>query len=560
VFFGKLGGHIAYMNERNSIVEAIKLKGLIMHSMNGMGVKNLALLSVLFAAHVGIAAQAASGVVTEVASAPQLDGFSPANSADAALDALEQKARAEICHAPALFASAPVQGRSLISCPSNDEAVLFDLAARKVLARYPTGKQPYRASISADGVYGFVPNRGGNSVTVIDLLNEKVIDTTKVCAQPEGGGFSTADVDYIVACNGGNQLDYINSASFEVVASVKNGAVAIATTNAAATGAGAGPSSVTISADGRYGLINHAAGDSVSVLDVAAKQIIGALKVGSHPGPVRMHPDGKLAYVAIQANQANQSDGKIATVSAIKLPPPPPRKTGGTPNQVIVMGMIHGDHLSSKRYSLKVMEQMFRNIAPDVVLTEMPPNRFDVAAEQFKRNGRITESRIEVFPEYIDVLFPLQRELKFAIVPTAAWTAPMNQYRNAATKRISNDLDRAREWADYKAAERRSAKALRQGGADDDPVWIHTDAYDAALEIELSAYNHFDPELGRGGWDTINKAHYANVERWLDDHPYEGKRVLITYGSAHKGWILRQLRERCDVTLLPMQPFLVMPE
>ncbi len=53
----------------------------------------------------------------------------------------------------------------------------------------------------------------------------------------------------------------------------------------------------------------------------------------------------------------------------------------------------------------------------------------------------------------------------------------------------------------------RADAAIAAGGADDDPRWIHTDAYDDAVEIGLSVYNRlFNDELGPGGWDNINAA------------------------------------------------------
>ena len=69
-------------------------------------------------------------------------------------------------------------------------------------------------------------------------------------------------------------------------------------------------------------------------------------------------------------------------------------------------------------------------------------------------------------------------------------------------------------------------------------------------------YNRlFNDEIGPGGWDNINEAHYANIARALDHIAGSGQRVLITYGAGHKGWFLRQLRQRTDVDLLDARKF-----
>lgn len=364
------------------------------------------------------------------------------------------------CHGTPYFASRTVMGKTLLSCPADKQLHVMN-AQKKIEASYPTGSQPVAADVTDDGVLAFVPNTGSSNVSVIDLLNQKVKTSTKVCHNLSGGAVAADNVTYVVQC-GNAQAQYINTATFTVV---------------------------------------------------PKPQVPVEAAVGKHGRP-------------------------------------------GQPNEVVIMGMIHGEHLTSKRYGLKTIAKLLHKINPDVVLVEIPPNRFEVADQQFKKTGKITEERVEVFPEYIDVMFPLRKEIGYQIVPTAGWTEAMNTYRSAAMKRISSDPARAKEWAAYQEASQRSEAAVKQGGAEDDPAWIHTDAYDQALDIELSAYNHFDPELGRGGWDTINKAHYGNIERWLDQHKNQGKRVLITYGSAHKGWFTRHLRQRTDIKLLSTQDFL----
>jgi hypothetical protein len=133
----------------------------------------------------------------------------------------------------------------------------------------------------------------------------------------------------------------------------------------------------------------------------------------------------------------------------------------------------------------------------------------------------------------------------------------MDRYRRERLAAIERDPTRAADWAEYQRAIKASEAALAAGGAADDPRWIHTDAYDAAQRIQLDVYNRlFDQELGTGGWDTINKAHFANITRILDDHSGEGVRFLVTYGAAHKSWMLPRLRARADLNVLDTSKFL----
>lgn len=435
--------------------------------------------------------------------------------------------------APSLFGARIINGIAPLVSEFADELTLFDVRTGEITARYPTGTRPYPAEITADGVLAFVPNRDAGTVSVIDLLAGETLAEVEVCTQPEGGALSAADTTYIVACGGSDELVYVNTASFEVTARV--------------AGVGPRPFSVAITPDGRHGIVNNAGGTTVSILDVAAHEIIDELTVGEQPIAVRMHPDGQRAFVSSEIS---------GTLTELGLPTPAPIERGTEMVDVAVFGMIHGSHRTSERYGVDVLREAIRAFDPDLVLVEIPPNRFEAAAAEFAADEQIVEPRVLRFPEYVDVLFPLTLQMDFEIVPTAGWTLPMSDHRSAVLRAISEAPDRVADWAAYEAANSASAAAVSAGGDSDDPHWIHTDEYDDAQEISLGVYDRlFNDEIGPGGWANINRAHYANIARALDRVAGSGKRVLITYGAGHKGWFLRQLRQRDDIELVDARQF-----
>ncbi len=226
-----------------------------------------------------------------------------------------------------------------------------------------------------------------------------------------------------------------------------------------------------------------------------------------------------------------------------------------TPNRVIVLGMIHSGHRTSDVYSLDVLHDAIEEIHPDYVLTEIPPDRFDEAMTQFKADGTITESRVSRFPEYIDVLFPLLNSMDFEIIPCAGWTREMANDRQAKLKIWATE--RPDETAEVDRAQE-EAQAIMDAEMDsNDPLAIHTDRYDQLVKQAMEPYNRlFNDDLGLGGWDSINQAHYEHIEASLDEHSSEGKTILITFGAWHKYWFLEQLEERSDIVIIdPKQYF-----
>jgi len=228
-----------------------------------------------------------------------------------------------------------------------------------------------------------------------------------------------------------------------------------------------------------------------------------------------------------------------------------------TQNEVLVLGTIHGGHLTDSIYNVPYLEKLIRTINPDYILAEIPADRFENAMQGFKKDDSISEPRVLRFPEYVDVVFPLTKTMDFEIIPTAGWTSPMAQERSQKLRAIRNDSLRTKDWEAYSKANKHADSVYKATGKVNDPYFIHTNAYDSIQDIALSEYNRlFNVELGLGGWENINIAHYWNIEKALERHRYKGKRFLIIYGAGHKGWFLRELNKRDDIKLLEMEPFL----
>ena len=449
---------------------------------------------------------------------------------------------------PSLFSPGEVRGETWITSEFADRLWVVDTETGVPVRAHETGDRPYPADVMWDGSHAFVPNLDAGTVSVIDLLNMETDATVEACPGPPGGALTPDQVTYVVACGGSDELVFVNTASFAVTGRVP--------------GLGPRPFSVVVPGDGRHALVNNAGGSTVSVVDLEARAVVQTIEVGEQPIVVRTHPDGERVFVA------NEVAGTL-----VELIPSPAEMAGGgasasreeaaaeagtslVPNEVVVLGMIHGGHTTSEAFSLEVVRNLVRAIDPDFWLTEIPPNRWDRAWAEYQASGIVEEPRTRLFPEYMEVLFPLTRELDFEVIPTAGWTEPMSDSRAAYLDAYSRDPERSDAWAEYQAAAAASSEALA-AGAGDDPRWIHTDAYDDAYDIRMQVYARlFDADLGPGGWDAINASHWANIERALDRHRGEGARFLLTYGAGHKGPFLRELRRRDDIVLLEVAAFL----
>lgn len=437
---------------------------------------------------------------------------------------------------PSLFSPGTIRGRTWLTSEFADRLWVVDTETGVPAVSHATGDRPYPADVMRDGSHAFVPNLDAGTVSVIDLLNMETDATVDVCPGPPGGALTPDQVTYVVACGGSDELAFVNTASFAVTGRVP--------------GLGPRPFSVVVPGDGRYAVVNNAGGSTVSVVDLEARAVVQTIEVGEQPIVLRAHPDGERVFVA------NEVAGTLVELVPALREAPAPGAAPSLPNEVVVLGMIHDGHTTSDVFGLDVVRDLVRAIDPDYWLTEIPPNRWDRAWAEYQASGTVGEPRVRLFPEYMEALFPLTRELDFEVIPTAGWTEPMSDFRAAYLDAYASDPDRAGAWAEYQTAAAASAEALA-AGAGDDPRWIHTDAYDEAYDIRMQVYARlFDAGLGPGGWDAINASHWANIERALDRHRGEGARFLLTYGAGHKGPFLRELRRRDDIVLLEVAAFL----
>jgi len=227
--------------------------------------------------------------------------------------------------------------------------------------------------------------------------------------------------------------------------------------------------------------------------------------------------------------------------------------------EVFVLGMLHDRHLDSDTWGLEQVRATIEALDPDVICVEIPPDRWPAAQALWQAEQRIEDDRILQFPEYVQVLMPLSNEMGFEVEPCAAWTSWMAEDRKAKIDAFRMEEENAEAYAAYRADStwtRTWAAATAPEVADDDPVYLHSPAFDLRTKSELGPYaSHLTDVIGRpGGWTYINESHYTLIDTAIRKHA--GKRILVTFGAGHKYWFLEQLRYRDDVELMDVRPYL----
>lgn len=212
------------------------------------------------------------------------------------------------------------------------------------------------------------------------------------------------------------------------------------------------------------------------------------------------------------------------------------------PNDVVVIGTPHAEYLSSGGDDFRDLDAVLRALEAEVVLCQIPPERFLEAWQQFTLTGRVADPHVRRFPEYEKVLFPLAQEGRFILVPCSGWMAETIAHRDAQLEQW-----RTTRPADTREVERglgRAENRLLLEGLRFDSMRVHTPLFDDIVREGLTPYERlFDRDLGPGGWAEINEAHFVLISTTLDDLAGRGLRVAVVFGAEHK-YRLRELLRR----------------
>ncbi|MFT5232213.1 MAG: hypothetical protein ACI9UQ_000232 [Candidatus Krumholzibacteriia bacterium] len=231
--------------------------------------------------------------------------------------------------------------------------------------------------------------------------------------------------------------------------------------------------------------------------------------------------------------------------------------------KVYVLGMIHSGHLTSEMWGVEQVAETIRAIDPDVICIEIPPANWPSALATWGEKHIVEDSRVKVFPEYVDVLLPLSDEMDFVVEPCAGWTRSMATARRARIEEFETSAADSLARMAYEEDEAWVSKWLKDSApefADDDPFYIHSPLYDLRSKAELGPYEfHLNDVIGPpGGWTYINEEHFALIAAAIEKHA--GQNILITFGAGHKYWFLEKLREMADVELVDVRAFLPVTE
>jgi YVTN family beta-propeller protein len=186
-------------------------------------------------------------------------------------------------------------GKLWVPIHSEGRLEIFAPGSLRLVARINVPPNPHAVAFAPDLLRAFTANHESNSVSVIDMRNNRVLRSIPVSRAPHSIGVTPDGRTVMVAGYEANAANLIDTVTLRRTGPFK---------------VGKAPQAMACATDGRHAYVVNNADNTVSVLNTRTGAVTATIRVGGSPRRVAVSPDGRLAYV---------SNGDDNTVSVLRV-------------------------------------------------------------------------------------------------------------------------------------------------------------------------------------------------------------------------------------------------
>ena len=190
----------------------------------------------------------------------------------------------------------PAGDRAYVANAGSNTISVLDLKARREIATIGAGEEPVEARPAADGKTVVVPNRRGNSVSLVDPAVRGVRAYFEGCPGAADAVVLPDSSKTFVACSGGHQVMVIALAKPDAHPALPDRLEAV-------LDVGRAPVQLALKPDGGEVFVANSQSNSISELYANTDDVAGAYIMGDDPVRGLVSSDNSLLYVANARSQ-----------------------------------------------------------------------------------------------------------------------------------------------------------------------------------------------------------------------------------------------------------------
>lgn len=199
----------------------------------------------------------------------------------------------------------PGTRRVVVTCEQNMAVLVVDVTMGHVEFAISTGERgTHMVEISRDGRWAWTPNIGSGTVSLLDLIDKRLVKTAKVGSGPEAIALSPDGREVWVGDRQLNRVTILDARTLDSLGALPTGEF---------------PNRAKFTPDGRRVLVSNARSGTIAVYDAARRQRLADIVIpydtvrardqmlgaamgrSAVPLGILMHPGGRRAWVALAA-------------------------------------------------------------------------------------------------------------------------------------------------------------------------------------------------------------------------------------------------------------------
>ncbi len=210
--------------------------------------------------------------------------------------------------------------RVVVSTEEQQSVVIVDIMAGNVLSHIKTNERvSHMVALSRNEQKVFVTNLGSGSVTVLDVADQKVIETVNTGEGTEGLTLTNDGTELWITNRASDTISILDSGTFDILQTMYSEGF---------------PIRAETSPDGRFVAVSNARASSVTVFDVTTREKVATVSTKTPevsdgmPIGLTFSDDGSRLYVA------NSNADQIVVINTSSWKVMETFKTGATPDGI----------------------------------------------------------------------------------------------------------------------------------------------------------------------------------------------------------------------------------
>ena len=202
-------------------------------------------------------------------------------------------------HGPAAAPTGPeVRRRAFISNSDGDSVSIIDRDNYRLIKTLRVGDYPHHMIVSVDGRHLYVGNTHSDTVSVIDLASETIVKTLPLL-DPYNFYYTPDRKLLVTTCTRLGRVEVHAAEEWEEIGK------ATKWSRLAQIQTGKDPNHFAFSPDGRFMYVSNEYSHQLSVLDLKERKLLRQIDTGRRPVDVSLAPGGKTLFVA------NYGEGRV---------------------------------------------------------------------------------------------------------------------------------------------------------------------------------------------------------------------------------------------------------